>query len=108
MEGINILATKYVLDYGIGSLWLLIIGIVLIGVGVIFLIETEHEFFEGIVLAGIMISIILLGWILVPVEAKIATIEDDVPYKYIEEHYKIKDKTDNLYTLIPIPLKEEK
>lgn len=102
MEGINILATKMVLDYGIGSLWSLIIGLVLIVVGIIFLIHTEHEFFAGFVAAGIIISIIVLSWIFIPVEAHIATIEDDVPYKYIEEHYKIKDKTDNLYTLIPL------
>jgi uncharacterized Tic20 family protein len=106
MEGINILATKLVLDYGIGILWWLIIGIVLIGVGVIFLITTDNDVFAGIVVAGIIISLFSLSWILTPVTAKIATIEDDVPYKYIEEHYKIKDKTDNLYTLIP--LKEEK
>ena len=106
MAGINILATKMVLDYGTGSLWGLIIGIVLICVGFIFLIKTDHDFFAGIVAAGMVISIISLTWILLPVQAKIATIEDDVPYKYIEEHYKIKDKTDNLYTLIP--LKEEK
>ena len=106
MEGINILATKMVLDYGIGSLWWLIIGIVLIGVGVIFSITTDCDFFAGVILAGIMISIIVLSWIFMPVEAKIATIEDDVPYKYIEEHYKIKDKTDNLYTLIPLEEKK--
>ena len=106
MEGINILATKMVLDYGIGSLWGLIIGIVLIGVGVIFLNKTDYDFFCGVFTAGVVISIIALFWIFTPVGAKIATIEDDVPYKYIEEHYKIKDKTDNLYTLIP--LKEEK
>ena len=106
MEGINILATKMTLDYGIGSLWWLIIGIVLIGVGVIVLSQTDYEFFAGVIVAGIIISAMALVWIFSPVEAKIATIEDDVPYKYIEEHYKIKDKTDNLYTLIP--LKEEK
>lgn len=106
MEGINILATKYVLDYGIGSLWLLIIGIVLIGVGVIFLIETHSDFFEGAVIAGSILSVLVVSWILFPVQVHIATIEDDVPYKYIEEHYRVKDKTDNLYTLIP--LKEEK
>ena len=106
MDGINVLATKLVLNYGIGSLWWLIIGIVLIGVGITILINTDIEIFAGVVAGGIVISIISLTWILTPVKAHIATIEDDVPYKYIEEHYRIKDKTDNLYTLIP--LKEEK
>ena len=107
MEGINILATKMVLDYGVGSLWTLIFGLLFIGIGIIALINTDNcvGFFAGMIAAGIITTLLCLSYIFVPVKAHIATIEDDVPYKYIEEHYIIKDKTDNLYTLIP--LKEE-
>lgn len=106
MEGINILATKMVFDYGIGSMWVLVIGLLLFFVGIIGIIHWKKDGWFGAVLLGLVLSISGLIYILIPVTAKIATIEDDVPYKYIEEHYKIKDKTDNLYTLIP--LKEKK
>lgn len=93
MEGINILATKMVLDYEVVSLWWLIVGIIGICIG--FLVAFPMAI-------GIIITAIVLVVMLTPVEAHIATIEDNVPYKYIEEHYKIQDKEDNLYTLIPI------
>ena len=106
MEGINILATKMVFDYGIGSMWVLVIGLLLFFVGIIGFIYWDKDSWIGAMLSGVALSFFSLVYILMPVKAQIATIENDVPYKYIEEHYKIKDKTDNLYTLIP--LKEEK
>lgn len=106
MEGINILATKLVLDYGIVSMWILLISSLVACLGIWAIYEEDSSFGCGCVIAGIITIIITVIYIFSPVEAKIATIEDDVPYKYIEEHYRIKDKTDNLYTLIPLEEKK--
>lgn len=105
MEGINILATKMVLDCGVVSLWWLIVGIIGVCIGLLVACNgSDFGFFPMII--GSIITAIVLVVMLSPVEAHIATIEDNVPYKYIEEHYKIKDKNGDLYTLIP--LEEEK
>ena len=105
MEGINILATKLVLDYGVVSLWWLIVGIIGVCIGLLSLCDgLDFGIFPMVI--GSIITAIVLFVMLLPVEAHIATIEDNVPYKYIEEHYKIKDKNGDLYTLIP--LEEEK
>ena len=106
MEGINILATKMVLDYGVDVMWLLLAGLLIFLFGIFWLYKWDNEFCVLPMILGMLMTVVSFILIFSPIEAHIATIEDDVPYKYIEEHYKIKDKTDNLYTLIP--LKEEK
>ena len=100
MEGINILATKMVLDYGVCSLWWLIVGVIGICIGYIALINASDWGVVPTAIGGLIVIIVIV-WIFTPVKAHIATIDDNVPYKYIEEHYRIIDKNDNLYTLIP-------
>lgn len=100
MEGINILATKMVLDYGVVSLWWLIVGIIGICIGLLVSCN-DSDFGIFPIMIGSIITALVVWYMLSPVEAHIATIDDNVPYKYIEEHYRIKDKNDNLYTLIP-------
>ena len=106
MEGINILATKLILDYGVGMVWMLLIGLLVFLFGLFCLFKWDNAYGLVPALIGVGLSITSLIVILSPVTAHIATIEDDVPYKYIEEHYRIKDKTDNLYTLIPLEEKK--
>ncbi len=100
MEGINILATKNILDFGVGSVLGVIIGVLLVLLGFIIMEDWRGtgEFLSSI---GLVLILSMIIYILLPIKAHIATIEDSVPYKYIEEHYRVKDKVDNLYTLIP-------
>lgn len=101
MEGIKILAEENILDFGMGSILTIIIGILLVLLGLA-LISLDWEmigtFMSG--LGGAIIFLVII-YIFIPIKAYIVTIDDTVPYTYIEEHYRVKDKVDNLYTLIP-------
>lgn len=102
MEGITILGTKYIMDGGISHTLLLIIGILLVALGVMFLILYNENMAGGILcVGGATIFLATLLYILIPVKVHMATIEDNVPYKYIEEHYIVKEKVEDLYILIP-------
>lgn len=101
MEGINILAVEKILDFGMGSVLTIIIGILLVLLGLA-LIGLEWEALGSIMSSiGGVVILLAIVYIFIPVKAHMATIEDNVPYKYIEEHYIVKEKVDDLYTLIP-------
>ena len=91
MEGITILATKNIYDFGAGSVCGLIIGFLLILLGIIVCCFSKKSFFDwaGAMACaiGLIINLSCLLYMFIPVEAYIATIEDTVPYKYIEKHY---------------------
>lgn len=101
MEGINVLATKYILDFGVGSVLGVIIGVLLVLLGFLIIVEDWERTGAFLIAIGLVLILLMITYIFAPIKAHIATIEDSVPYKYIEEHYRVKDKVDNLYTLIP-------
>lgn len=101
MEGINILATQNIVNFGVGSVLGVIIGVLLVLLGILIIVEDWERTGACVISIGLVLILYMIIYILTPTKAHIATIEDNVPYKYIEEHYRVKGKVDNLYTLIP-------